>query len=282
MATERLSIINSHVSTDIPNTLDSHTFIIKLNKPESANAFDYSLVRSTIKSLVKAKELKKPVLISGMSNKVFSSGGDLKFSTEKYFCMPENLSSLHEMFFRTYLIENSVSLWAGFVIGSGAGLACSCKVRVAFDCTKYSMPENSIGLFPDVGGSYFLTHYVDKDIGLFASLTGCVLTGTDCYIAGLCNYYIPDKHFNDVINESMCTDPDLVVKKYHREPNKSKVYVDLSQIFLHKTEIKECFNDSYSIEFIIYKLYLYNTLWTVSIANRLTSLCPLSLKVKAI
>ena len=44
------------------------------------------------------------------------------------------------------------------VIGGGVGLSIYGDHRLATDNTKFAMPETSIGFFPDVGGSYFLSN----------------------------------------------------------------------------------------------------------------------------
>ena len=116
------------------------------------------------------------------------------------------------------------------------------------------MPENGIGLFPDVGASYFLTHYVPKSIGLYISLTGCILSGEDCFYSGLCNYFILEVDFEKFLKECTYEDPEIVIQRYHKTPNSSKNHLENSKIIKHQSTIEECFGNCNSIEEICIKL----------------------------
>ncbi|MGL1400224.1 enoyl-CoA hydratase/isomerase family protein, partial [Vibrio parahaemolyticus] len=52
-----------------------------------------------------------------------------------------------------------IALMNGVVMGGGMGIAqagIECRLRIVTERTKMAMPEVNIGLFPDVGGGYFL------------------------------------------------------------------------------------------------------------------------------
>ena len=218
---ERLSIIKSHLSPHILKIPSSHTYSLQISRPKSRNAFNFEIIQSLTFHIRQSLLCHKPLLLTGIPGHYFGSGGDLKLVTSELLNIPEFLRSLHHMFYLTSLLPVSISLWTGHVIGSGAGLASSCKTRVAFPSTKYSMPENGIGLFPDVGASYFLTHYIQhKSLGLYISLTGCTLDGFDCFATGLCNYFVEEEHCNSIIEEAASEDPEKVVLRYHRDIRK--------------------------------------------------------------
>ena len=70
------------------------------------------------------------------------------------------------------------SSYLSIVVGGGVGISVHGMFRVVTEKTKFAMPETSIGLFPDVGGSFFLSR-LDGNIGRYLGLTGKVLTGAD-------------------------------------------------------------------------------------------------------
>src|SRR3546814_6791545 len=77
-------------------------------------------------------------------------------------------------------------------MGGGVGLSVHGSHRVAGDRTLLAMPEVGIGLFPDVGGSYFLPRLPDR-LGLFLALTGWRLNAADAILCGLATDYVPSE-----------------------------------------------------------------------------------------
>jgi enoyl-CoA hydratase/carnithine racemase len=212
-------MISNHVTSLVNQIPSTSTLILQISRPEAFNALNFNITYYIIQELEKARKSSKPVVITGIQKRFFGSGGDLRLVTQRYLENPEFMRSLHHMFYLTSLIEKSISFWTGYAIGSSAGLACSCKTRVALPSSKYSMPENGIGVFPNVGASYFLSHFVEKPIGLYISLTGIMLNGVDCYVLGLCNYFVYEESYEQIIEECRFEDPLQVVKKYHRTPD---------------------------------------------------------------
>lgn len=69
-----------------------------------------------------------------------------------------------------------IALINGITMGGGVGLSIHGKYRVATEKTLFAMPETAIGLFPDVGATYFLPRLKGK-LGLYLGLTGYRLKG---------------------------------------------------------------------------------------------------------
>jgi 3-hydroxyisobutyryl-CoA hydrolase len=155
--------------------------------------------------------------VTGEAKKYLGSGGDLVLTTEKIQEIPEFMRCLHHMFYLTSKVK-SISLWTGYVIGASAGLACSSVTKVAFPSSKYLMPETEIGLFPNVGGSYFLSHHLPQHIGLYLGLTGHTLKGADCFLYGLCQFFVLDEDYDALVNELFLGNPLKTLEKFHREP----------------------------------------------------------------
>lgn len=81
-----------------------------------------------------------------------------------------------------------IALIDGITMGGGVGLSLPGRYRVATEKTLYAMPETAIGLFPDVGGSYFLPRLQGK-LGLYLGLTGVRLRGRDVQKAGIATHF---------------------------------------------------------------------------------------------
>jgi enoyl-CoA hydratase len=83
-----------------------------------------------------------------------------------------------------------VSFMDGITMGGGVGIALPARYRVATENTRFAMPETGIGLFPDVGGGWHLSHLPGR-IGQFLALTGARIDGAECLWAGLATHYLP-------------------------------------------------------------------------------------------
>lgn len=216
---ERLRVLKNHI-TPLINVEESESLIfLTLNRPQTLNSLNFEMLFSIIHYLEQAKDSNRSWLITGEPQKFLGSGGDLVLTTEQFLEIPEYIRTLHHMFYLTTKVK-SISLWTGYVIGSTAGLACSCQERVAFPSSKYSMPETEIGLFPNVGGSYYLSHNPPSYIGLYLSLTGHTLKGPDCYFYGFCQYFIQDSDYNSLIHQIKHSDPHSVLTHLHQNPPK--------------------------------------------------------------
>jgi enoyl-CoA hydratase len=83
-----------------------------------------------------------------------------------------------------------VALIDGVTMGGGVGISMPARFRIATENTTYAMPETGIGLFPDVGGGWYLPRKPGQ-IGMWLALTGARLKAADCLIAGIATHYMP-------------------------------------------------------------------------------------------
>ena len=83
-----------------------------------------------------------------------------------------------------------VAFMDGITMGGGVGLALPARYRVATENTRLAMPETGIGLFPDVGGGWYLSR-LPGQLGKFLALTGARLDGAECLSLGLATHFIP-------------------------------------------------------------------------------------------
>ena len=130
------------------------------------------------------------LLCSG--KKAFCAGGDVRAVTDS----AKEGTDLYKDFFREEYTLNAligtlhipyIALIDGITMGGGVGLSVHGRYRVATEKTLFAMPETAIGLFPDVGGTYFLPRLGGK-LGLYLALTGYRLKGADNLRAGVATH----------------------------------------------------------------------------------------------
>lgn len=148
------------------------------------------------------------VFLHASGEKAFCAGGDvvaLHAGSASYGeALPDNSC---ELFFEKeyrldYLLatfSKPLVVWGtGFVMGGGLGLLCGASHRVVTDTTRMAMPEITIGLYPDVGGTYFLNRAPGKT-GLFMGLTGVQINATDAIDVGFADHFITADLREDVL-----------------------------------------------------------------------------------
>ncbi|KAI4493646.1 hypothetical protein M0804_001822 [Polistes exclamans] len=256
--------------------------IITLNRPKALNALNLSMVQKIYPILKEWESTKKFVIIEGAGNKAFCAGGDVKAIITSL--NKPNGSFLGENFFRdeytlNYLIgtykKPYIAIIHGITMGGGAGLSVHGKYRIATENTLFAMPETAIGLFPDVGGSYFLSRLKGK-LGLYLGLTGHRLQGIDVLHAGIATHFIPSARLQDLKDDLLkldTNDIEQVLNKY--QPKDLMNEFSLSP-YIHK--IEKCFSSS-SVEEIIKRLNKDNSEWASQIVQILLKMSPTSLKV---
>jgi len=140
------------------------------------------------------------VLLQGAGEKAFCAGGDLHnlYSTMMGHRASRQAGDVlgngyaNEFFAREYTLDyrihtypKPILCWGhGIVMGGGIGLMAGASHRIATEKTRLAMPETGIGLFPDVGGSWFLSR-MPGGIGRFLALTGASINAADARYVGL-------------------------------------------------------------------------------------------------
>lgn len=193
---------NTEKMSDIITERRGNAGLITLNRPKALNALSLAMVRELLATLQAWRD--DPgvhrVAIRG-SNKTgrpgtpealfggFSAGGDIRFFHQ---AMMRGDPALEDFFTEEYklnhLIHNYpkpyIAFMDGVVMGGGMGLSQGAHLRVVTEHTKMAMPETNIGLFPDVGGGYFLSR-CQGHAGEYLALTGEVITPEDALGFGL-------------------------------------------------------------------------------------------------
>ena len=190
---ERLSGANGELLADVRNSVAS----VWLNRPEALNALTLGMLEGLALWLDQWERDERigKVVLAGSGSKAFCAGGDVRALYESI----KSGSALHHDFFVVeyaldYRIHNYPKTVAaqmnGIVMGGGMGLSQGADVRIVGDKTRMAMPETAIGLFPDVGGGYFLSRLPGM-IGLYLGLVGKAIDATEAVYCGLADVAIP-------------------------------------------------------------------------------------------
>ncbi|MBN7796996.1 enoyl-CoA hydratase/isomerase family protein [Parahaliea mediterranea] len=154
------------------------------------------------------------VFIEGSGDKAFCAGGDVQALHRSAVATPGGPCEYAEDFFtREYRMNHTLHTYPkplvcwghGIVMGGGLGVMAGCGHRVVTETTRIAMPEVTIALFPDVGGSWFLNH-MPGSTGLFLALTGASINAADALFTGLADRFIASEHKPDLIERLLKQD----------------------------------------------------------------------------
>ncbi|XP_049671013.1 3-hydroxyisobutyryl-CoA hydrolase, mitochondrial isoform X4 [Accipiter gentilis] len=195
----------------------------------------------------------------------------------------------HDFFREEYILNNAigtckkpyVALIDGITMGGGVGLSVHGHFRVATEKTLFAMPETAIGLFPDVGGGYFLPRLSGK-IGYYLALTGFRLKGRDVLKAGIATHFVESEKLpaleKDLIALKSPSTENIadLLNSYHV---KSKV--DQEKEFVldeHMEKINSLFSAN-SMEEIVKKLKQDGSPFAIKQLETINKMSPTSLKM---
>lgn len=184
--------------TDILTSLSSGLACITLNRPAALHALNTHMCRNMIQALLTWREdpAVKVILVDhAPGTRGFCAGGDIRMLAESG---KGDGREAREFFHTEYQLNHVlftypkpiVALIDGVTMGGGVGISMPAKFRIATENTTYAMPETGIGLFPDVGGGWYLPRK-PGEVGLWLALTGARLKAADCLIAGIATHYMP-------------------------------------------------------------------------------------------
>ena len=178
--------------------------VLTLNQPKTLNALTLDMVRrmdSALRDWAADAQISLVVLLSS-SEKAFCAGGDVRRLYQSACANQaagKSVDSYAEDFFQheyrlDYLLHRypkPVLCWGrGVVMGGGLGLFHAASHSVVTETSRLAMPEITIGLFPDAGGTQFLSD-IAPPLGLFLGLTGVMITSADVLALGIAGHMIP-------------------------------------------------------------------------------------------
>ncbi|KAL6906352.1 hypothetical protein ACP4OV_003953 [Aristida adscensionis] len=168
-----------------------------LNRPKQLNALSSSMIMGLLRCFTAyERDDRVKLLIMKGKGRAFCAGGDVAAVVRS---INDDSWKYGADFFRNEFLLNyiiatyskpQVSLLSGIVMGGGAGVSLHGRFRVATDNTVFAMPETALGLFPDIGASYFLSR-LPEFYGEYVALAGARLDGAEMLACGLATHFVP-------------------------------------------------------------------------------------------
>lgn len=180
--------------------------LVTLNAPASLNALTATMISQLLYQLQhwRTDDQIACVVLRGAGERAFCAGGDITHLYQAAVTADGSPAPANEQFFEQeyrvdYLIHTYpkpiVCFGHGFVMGGGMGLMAGCSHRIVTERTRMAMPEITIGLFPDVGGTWFLSR-MPAGIGLFLGLTGAQCNAADAMSVGWADAFLPSSQLD--------------------------------------------------------------------------------------
>lgn len=184
--------------------------LITLNRPQALNALSLAMIRDITALLTHwaAHPAIQAVAVMGAGREgrppAFCAGGDIRFfhqaalagdpALDDFFTEEYRLNHLIHRYPKPY-----VALMDGIVMGGGMGISQGAKLRVLSDRSRLAMPETAIGLFPDVGGGWFLAQ-CPGHVGEWLALTGHNIAAGDAIEWGLGDVFVPGSEWAALVD----------------------------------------------------------------------------------
>ena len=181
--------------------------IATLNAPKAINSLSLDMASCLYEKLIEWQKDNSivTILLRGSGDKGFCAGGDILQLRDSSVNEDDRAKAFFAQEYRLdYLIHTytkPIIVWGhGIVMGGGLGLMAGASHRVATEKTRLAMPEVTIGLYPDVGGSYFLNR-MPGSVGLFLAITGASINAKDTNYVGLADYLLKHEQWQQVVDD---------------------------------------------------------------------------------
>jgi enoyl-CoA hydratase len=251
---------------------------ITLNRPKALNALTLGMVREIWPALLAWKDDPQVelVLLDGAGDRGLCAGGDVRWlydsrvngSTDAraFWSEEYRLNALIARYPKPY-----VSFMDGIVMGGGIGLSAHGRHRIATERSQLAMPETSIGLIPDVGGTWLLSRAPDA-VGAYLGLTGERMRGAGTIFAGFADTFVPSARLGEMaVALTEGGDVSAIIKGFAEPP-------PASELAQRADMISRTFTFE-SVDEIGAALAGLNNEWATKTLAELATKSPLSLKL---
>jgi enoyl-CoA hydratase len=259
--------------------LDGAVGRITLNRPQALHALTTNMCQLITDALVTwiDNPIVQLVMFDHSGERGFCAGGDIRMLAESG---AGDGRLAREFFFTEYRMNEllfrypkpTIAIMDGITMGGGVGIAHPCRYRVATERTTFAMPETGIGLFPDVGGGWYLSRMPDH-LGIWLALTGARIKAADCELLGIATDYVESGRIAD-LKHRVAASPDAV------ETVLTELEGDAGRpaIGQHQDEIARLFSGD-SVEAIVAALKASGTDWARAQLEVLATKSPQTMKV---
>ncbi|MFP5434279.1 MAG: enoyl-CoA hydratase/isomerase family protein, partial [Alphaproteobacteria bacterium] len=192
------------VLTFIENGPNGAIARIRLNRPKAIHALTPAMCDAINSALLawRTDDSVTAVMIDHAEGRGFCAGGDIALiansaksdcvEAERFFHLEYQMNHLLFVYDKPI-----VAFIDGIVMGGGVGISLPARYRVATERTTFAMPETGIGLFPDVGGGWYLPRLPGR-VGAWLAATGARIDGADCAAIGIATHYMPSETVDEV------------------------------------------------------------------------------------
>ncbi|XP_057800298.1 3-hydroxyisobutyryl-CoA hydrolase 1-like [Salvia miltiorrhiza] len=263
--------------------------IFMLNRPKQLNALSNVMVSRLLELFLACREDSsvKFIIVKG-KGRAFCAGGDVAAVVRdiKQGNWKLGAEYFRKEFTMNYVIATyrkpQVSILSGIVMGGGAGVSVHGRFRIATENSLFAMPETALGLFPDIGASYFLSR-LPGFFGEFVGLTGARLDGAEMLACGLATHFVESERLpllEEALVKANSSDPvviSTIIEEFSHAPNLKR-----NSAYHRLDVINKCFSRR-TIEDIIAALEKVvadkKDDWISSTIQSLKKASPISLKI---
>ena len=251
---------------------------LTLNRPQALHALTTVMCSTciTVLSDWRRDPAVQAVLIDHSGERGFCAGGDIRMLADSG---ASDGRLARAFFFTEYRLNHLlfsypkpvIAVMDGITMGGGVGLSAPARYRLATERTTFAMPETGIGLFPDVGGGWFLPRLPGR-IGLWLALTGARIKAADCLHAGLATHHVPSERLAE-LKAALAENPsdiEALLAQFHVDPGPAP-------LLAHRAELDAAFGQG-SVEAILAALEAGSD-WARAQALALRTKSPQTLKV---
>jgi len=248
---------------------------ITLTRPEALNAMTYDMCMAIGDILAQWEndESVRLIAIDAEGSRAFCSGGDIAdlYTTgkagdfeygRKFWADEYRINAQIKNYSKPY-----IAIMDGIVMGGGVGISAHGSHRIVTENTLFAMPECGIGLAPDVGGNWLLSH-APGHVGEYLGTTGARLKAADCLTAGIGDCFVPEKSLPELIAALEDTGELSFLETFSGEPEPGTLEKDLSAI--------NSYFANGSAADIVSALEAAGGEWEVQAAKLMRRNCPLS------
>ena len=203
---------------------------VLLDRPQALNALTLGMVRQLHPHLQawSRDASVSHVIVEAAGDRAFCAGGDIR---ALYLWGKTNNPIVTRFYLEEYQLNTAIKQYPkpyivimnGITMGGGVGISVHGSHRIVTEKLAFAMPETGIGLFPDVGGTYFLPR-CPGETGLYLALTGGRIGAADALYAGIADYYVPSAEIPNLV-EALVHAPNVgeIINSFKQDLSNSEL-----------------------------------------------------------